>query len=142
MVFVHSLAIIGKLNEPLFLHTSRAVSDAESLEFQYLMHNALDIIEEKRGKKSSTSSLDMYFGQLYPVEDYRIFGYFSNTLTKIIAICDAPSTESDLREFFQNIYSLYVISVQNPFYEIGMPLPPSRITAKIAHAINAMNETM
>jgi hypothetical protein len=38
------------------------------------VHCALDIIDEKRGKKASSgpSSTDMYLGQLYSVEDYRV----------------------------------------------------------------------
>lgn len=43
----------------------------------FLVHCALDIIDEKRGKKVTTTtapiSTDMYLGQLYAVEDYRVY---------------------------------------------------------------------
>eukprot|EP01041_Mallomonas_annulata_P012757 gene12757-26869_t len=129
MVFVHSLAIIGKLNEPLFLYSTPRNENIESdyLHMQYLLHNALDVIEERRGKRSPTSILDMYLGQLYPVEDYRIFGYYSNTLTKIVAVCDSTTSEPDLRE--------------NPFQSLGKPITSPRIKTKVVLLITSINES-
>ena len=47
MVKIFSLAFIGKLNEPLYLLTLTD-DEATSLELQYIMHSALDIVEEKK----------------------------------------------------------------------------------------------
>jgi trafficking protein particle complex subunit 2 len=83
------LAFVGKTNEPVYVQTTDS-DDSESLQlhsigsfllllspfiFLFVVHCALDIIDEKRGKKTPTSpsSTEMYLGQLYSVEDYRVY---------------------------------------------------------------------
>jgi hypothetical protein len=74
---ISCLAFIGKSNEPMFVHTDS--DDSESLQLHSIVHSALDILEERKGKKaapvssSSSSPTDtMFLGQLYAIEDYRV----------------------------------------------------------------------
>lgn len=66
------MAFIGKSNEPMFVYTDS--DDAESLQLHSIVHCALDILEEKKGKKTSgnSSSSEMFVGQLYAIEDFRV----------------------------------------------------------------------
>lgn len=68
---ISCLAFIGKSNEPMFVYTDS--DDSESLQLHSIVHCALDILEERKGKKTSTSSsTDMFLGQLYAIEDFRV----------------------------------------------------------------------
>jgi hypothetical protein len=70
---ISCLAFIGKSNEPMFVYTDS--DDSESLQLHSIVHCALDILEERKGKKTSnttTSPTYMFLGQLYAVEDFRV----------------------------------------------------------------------
>ena len=47
---VYCVAFVGKNNEPIFVSSN--VEESEALQLQYIAHSALDVIDEKRGKKS------------------------------------------------------------------------------------------
>lgn len=67
--------------------------------FHYIAHVSLDVIEEKlRGAGITSSKDDMYLGFLGPIEDYRVYGYVTNTSVKFVVVLqDAPVRESELR---------------------------------------------
>lgn len=46
---VYCIAFVGKNNEPIFVAAN--VEESEALQLQYIAHSALDIIDEKRGKR-------------------------------------------------------------------------------------------
>ena len=79
--------------------------------------------QEKRGKKSKEASYggDNFLGQLLLIEDYKVFGSISNTLTKFVLILDGSSNASNdtLKEILTSIQKLYTNEIMNPFYEIG-----------------------
>jgi len=50
MVFFHSIAYIGKNNEPLFF-LANTEDEFRSIELQHIIHNSLDIIGEKKSRK-------------------------------------------------------------------------------------------
>jgi glycerol uptake facilitator-like aquaporin len=112
---IHCVTFVGKNNEPLFLssaivgplahdvHTGSGGPGgpgvADALQLQCIAHSALDIIEEKRGKKwayclvfcvsqfgcsdfhvflyflprpAGGGAPDMFLGHLFPAEDFRV----------------------------------------------------------------------
>ena len=81
------------------------------------------MVQEKRGKKSKEASYggDNFLGQLLLIEDYKVFGSISNTLTKFVLILDGSSNASNdtLKEILTAIQKLYTNEIMNPFYEIG-----------------------
>ncbi|GMF65542.1 unnamed protein product [Phytophthora lilii] len=82
---------------PLYIRTFG--EEGEDLGFHYIAHVSLDVIEEKlRGAGLTSSKDDMYLGFLGPVEDYRVYGYVTNTSVKFVVVLqDAPVRESELR---------------------------------------------
>ena len=84
-------------NSPLYIRTFG--QESEDLGFHYVAHVSLDIIEEKLQTASVSSSKDdMYLGFLGPIEDYRVYGYVTNTSVKFVVVMqDAPVRESELR---------------------------------------------
>ena len=49
------------------------------------VHTSLDVVEEKiaAGTKNASDSRELYLGLLYPTEDYKVYGYVTNTKVMI-----------------------------------------------------------
>ena len=55
--------------------------------FHYIAHVSLDVIEEKLQSAGITNSKDdMYLGFLGPIEDYKVYGYVTNTSVKFVVV--------------------------------------------------------
>nr|XP_002131059.1 trafficking protein particle complex subunit 2-like protein [Ciona intestinalis] len=120
------IAVIAKENYPLYIRCSANVED--ELKFHFTVHTSLDVVEEKissTGKTSTARAPDMrefYLGQLYPSEDYRIYGYVTNTKVKFVMVVEASNTQirdNDVRSMFRRLHNAYTSVVCNPFYILG-----------------------
>ncbi|XP_002159058.1 trafficking protein particle complex subunit 2-like protein [Hydra vulgaris] len=119
-----SVAVVGKDNEPLYVHTSSPDTD---LKFHYIIHTCLDVIEEKTSSltKSTQDPRELYLGLLYPTEDYKVYGYVTNTKIKFVIVVDSGNAtlrDNDIRMMFRKVHSAYVAMVSNPFYNHGDPI--------------------
>eukprot|EP01097_Dermamoeba_algensis_P002775 TRINITY_DN209_c0_g1_i4.p1 TRINITY_DN209_c0_g1~~TRINITY_DN209_c0_g1_i4.p1 ORF type:complete len:129 (-),score=26.08 TRINITY_DN209_c0_g1_i4:414-800(-) len=92
------VAVVGKGNNPLYLQNFNFTPTNE-LKFHYIVHTALDVIEEKVQKnigtdgKQAAQANEMYLGLLYPIEDYKVYGYMTNTKIKFIVVLDDNSND-------------------------------------------------
>lgn len=68
-------------------------------------------------KKSSLASgvsgsvplaIDLYLGHLFTVEDYKIYGYITNTKVKFVVILQDCSQEVNMKQWFRDLHTLYV----------------------------------
>ncbi|XP_075743660.1 trafficking protein particle complex subunit 2-like protein isoform X2 [Rhipicephalus microplus] len=108
-------------NSPLFVKT---VTPCNELKFLYTIHTSLDVVEEKisPGNKSSGDVRELYLGLLYPTEDYKVYGYVTNTKTKFIVIVETSRTtlrDNEIRQMFHKLHASYCDVVCNPFYVPG-----------------------
>ncbi|KAH9129720.1 hypothetical protein LEN26_005426 [Aphanomyces euteiches] len=127
------VAIVGANNNPLFV---RSFEEEDELSFHYIAHVALDIVEE-RVKQSRD---DMYLGFLGPVEDFRVYGYITNTAVKFLAVVpDAPVKESELRAFFAEVHKLYVNAMSNPFTQLGERITSNKFQTKVHGLVQQFN---
>lgn len=137
--------LIGKQNEPLFFHHVDAVppTDPESLSVQMIMHSALDIIDERKKKASSgsPSTFDLYLGQLLQVDDYRVFGHYSNTHIKTVVLCESLSeaTDAAVRDVVLTLRGLYIAAIQNPFFATERPLESASFRRKVQQLMQQFN---
>eukprot|EP01113_Clastostelium_recurvatum_P042877 TRINITY_DN6995_c0_g1_i2.p1 TRINITY_DN6995_c0_g1~~TRINITY_DN6995_c0_g1_i2.p1 ORF type:complete len:139 (+),score=35.94 TRINITY_DN6995_c0_g1_i2:31-447(+) len=108
-------SVIGKSNNPLYIRCFD--NTEEPLKFHYIVHSALDVVEEKSTAKKG-ASLDLYLGMLYPTEDYRVYGYTTNSKIKFIIVVqeDGDSHDQAIKNFFRKFHVLYANTVANPFY--------------------------
>ena len=124
---INLVCFVGKSNGPLFHFTDE--EQAESLNLQMIANSSLDIMEERMEDSKQGTTLELFMGQLLSVDDYKVYGYLSNTKIKTIVICsnmgdyaaDSPRPGSNgmtLKEFTLQMYSLYVKDCQNPFQSI------------------------
>eukprot|EP00123_Amoebidium_parasiticum_P013535 comp22015_c0_seq1/m.31885 comp22015_c0_seq1/g.31885 ORF comp22015_c0_seq1/g.31885 comp22015_c0_seq1/m.31885 type:complete len:127 (-) comp22015_c0_seq1:359-739(-) len=112
------VAIVDKNNSPLFIKTA---NQKDELEFSYIVHTALDVIEDK-------DSPDMYLGLLAPAEEYNVYGYMTNTKVKFVAVLDDFDASSKMKNFFRRLHGLYIDMACNAFYTPGTPIKSPRFT--------------
>ncbi|KAK3859461.1 hypothetical protein Pcinc_034439 [Petrolisthes cinctipes] len=125
--FKRKRKVIGKENSPLYVWVG---SGREELHLHYLAHTGLDVIQEKITSVTKTpgDTRDLYLGLLYATEEYKVFGYTTNTRIKFVIITDAANTtlrDNEIRMMFRRLHSLYTNVVCNPFY-----IPGHQITSR------------
>ncbi|CAK8674292.1 unnamed protein product [Clavelina lepadiformis] len=118
------VGVIAKENYPLYIRCASNVED--ETKFHFTVHTSLDVIEEKinnAGKTSSAADLrESYLGQLYPAEDYRVYGYVTNTKVKFVVVVEASNTQlrdNEVRSMFRRLHNAYTDVMCNPFYTPG-----------------------
>jgi len=133
------VAVIGKDNGPMFFRTRQ--SSINELQYHFIVSSALDIIEE-RVQSSNKSILpgglsnpvasemtrELYLGVLTAQEDYKVYGYTTNTKIKFVIVIEETSTplrENDIRMMFRKLHGAFCDLMSNPFY-----LPGSEIKSK------------
>lgn len=125
------VAVVGKANNPLFIKSFEPYVDP--LKFHYIVHTSLDIVEEKvapiPGSKKST---ELYLGLLCPTEDYKVYGYITNTKNKLIVVVDdSDIKEHEIKTLFRHFHSVFTDAVCNPFYIMDQKMT----SKKFEHAI-------
>ncbi|KNC46888.1 HSPC176 protein [Thecamonas trahens ATCC 50062] len=95
--------------------------------FHALMHTCLDMVEEAEG------SSDSYLGLLTATEDYRVYGYVTNTrITLLAAIADGGELKaSNVGSLLRYLHTLYMDAVCNPFHTLDAPLASPRFAAAL-----------
>jgi len=133
------VAVIGKASNPLYL---KAVANTDDpLKFHYIAHTALDIVDEKVAPKKTQQ--DMYLGLLYPMEEYKVYGYITNSKIKLILVIDdtlAEVKEAELRSLFKAFHNAYIELVLNPFYVPDDKIDSKRFERRISALIASLNK--
>ena len=155
---IHCLAYVGKGNEPLFVHVDSTTISTEhaatniatsTMYLESIVHASADIIEERRARKQQPNTntgggmQEMFLGQLFVVEDYRVFAWCSNTHIKTIIICDITTSEMNIKDILHRLYNAYILCTQNPFQNTGQQLLQStskRLKAYIQQQIQSYND--
>ncbi|GIL72663.1 hypothetical protein Vretimale_4364 [Volvox reticuliferus] len=132
------VAFIGPQNNPIYLRSMDPATDDQYLKLHYIVHCALDAVEEKvLLKRGPGDSQDAYLGLLYPTEDYRVYGYLTNTHVKIILLLDdeAPIKDEAVLRVLRRLHSLYVDTTSNPFHKFGLPITSPRFDAQLEQIV-------
>ncbi|CAF0882084.1 unnamed protein product [Brachionus calyciflorus] len=117
------IALVAKENYPLYIKTvispSQSVLSEQNLKYWYLIHTCLDVIDEKLRK---VDNKDLYLGLLYLIEDYRIYGYVTNTKIKIFIVIESSNQQfhdTEIKIMFKKLHAGYISTINNPFCDIG-----------------------
>lgn len=118
---VVAVAVVSRGNRPLFLC---CVDGGDELRFHHVVHSSLDVFDERRaGAAQPGAQPDPYLGLLQPAVDCRVYGYMTNTETKLIVIVsEGEAREVELRQLFRRLHALVINAVSNPFYVAGTPI--------------------
>ncbi|XP_069758056.1 trafficking protein particle complex subunit 2-like protein isoform X2 [Narcine bancroftii] len=115
------VAVIAKENYPLYIKT---VPTENELKFHYTVHTSLDVVEEKISAvgKALVDQRELYLGLLYPTEDYKVYGYVTNTKVKFVIVVDSSNIalrDNEIRSMFRKLHNSYTDVMCNPFYNPG-----------------------
>ena len=67
------IAVIGPDNAPLYMYNGLADNGKSTVEFQFMLHSSLDIVEERvLSINPSRSKNSPYLGLLYPHDEYKV----------------------------------------------------------------------
>ncbi|XP_012868074.1 PREDICTED: trafficking protein particle complex subunit 2-like protein [Dipodomys ordii] len=108
-------------NYPLYI---RSTPMENELKFHYMVHTSLDVIEEKISAmgKALVDQRELYLGLLYPTEDYKVYGYVTNSKVKFVMVVDSSNTalrDNEIRSMFRKLHNSYTDVMCNPFYNPG-----------------------
>ncbi|KAK4340484.1 hypothetical protein RND71_041946 [Anisodus tanguticus] len=127
------VAVVGHQNNPLYIQSFTEADDA--LKLHHIVHCSLDVVDERapllsitvnNPKKSSPTLNETFLGLLYPTENYKVYGYLTNTKVKLILVTtDLDVRDADVRNFFRKFHAAYVDAVSNPFH-----VPGKKITSR------------
>lgn len=82
----------------------------------------------------------MYFGMLFPTDEYRVYGSYCSNHQKIVVICDSSGADNiGVREAISALAAAFVNASQNPFQEIGMPLKSRKLESVVQQIVNRQN---
>ncbi|KAH0619698.1 hypothetical protein JD844_000622, partial [Phrynosoma platyrhinos] len=78
-------------NYPLYI---KSVPTENELKFHYTVHTSLDVVDEKISAmgKALVDQRELYLGLLYPTEDYKVYGYVTNSKVKFVMVVDSSNT--------------------------------------------------
>ncbi|KAL6428070.1 hypothetical protein ACFW04_008445 [Cataglyphis niger] len=115
------VAVIGKDNSPKYI---KCADEASALQFHYKVHTSIDIIEEKLnvGNKTTVDIRDLYLGLLFATEEYKIYGYATNTKIKFVIVLQSSNVslrDNEVKMIFKKLHAAYSNAVCNPFYIPG-----------------------
>jgi hypothetical protein len=85
----------------------------------------------------------MYFGQLFPMEDYRVYGSYSNTHHKVVIVCDSTGPENiGVKDTITALAAAFIQAAQNPFQEVGQPLLSAKLDNTIQQLVLKHNNSV
>uniref|UniRef100_A0A2A4IVQ1 Trafficking protein particle complex subunit 2-like protein n=1 Tax=Heliothis virescens TaxID=7102 RepID=A0A2A4IVQ1_HELVI len=137
------VAVIGKNNAPLYIGgVGNDASVENELWRQWLVHTALDALEERLATTTTTTTganataartdlRDLYLGLLYSTDTHKIYGYVTNTRIKLVLVTSSTSPsgsnirDAEVRTALRRLHALYADAICNPFH-----LPGQRITSQ------------
>ncbi|KAM4868287.1 LOW QUALITY PROTEIN: trafficking protein particle complex subunit 2-like protein [Urocitellus parryii] len=114
------IAVIAKENYPLYIHST----PMENEQFHYMVHTSVDVADEKISTlgKALVNQREPYLSLLYPIEDYKAYGYVTNSKVKFVIVVDSSNTalrDNEICSMIWKLHSFCTDMVCNPFYNPG-----------------------
>jgi len=114
--------IVGK-NEPLYeaeFHkmggTSSGTSDSVTRQNYFVLHSALDLVD-----KASWTTNNMYLKVVDKINHQQVSTFLTAGNIKFMLL-HGGKTEDSIKNFFNEVYELYVKLSMNPFYKYDTPI--------------------
>lgn len=92
------------------------------------------------GGAGGTGPADLYLGLLFAVEDYKIYGYITNSRIKLIVIIHGPMADPNVKLWLKEVHNMYVALVCNPFSQINSKIEWKTFDEQIAKHVKLYND--
>ncbi|RWR90702.1 trafficking protein particle complex subunit 2-like protein [Cinnamomum micranthum f. kanehirae] len=138
MMMIVCVAAVGHQNNPLYLQSFTNADDA--LKLHHIVHCSLDVIDDRvnNPKKTGLTLNEAFLGLLYPSENYKAYGYLTNTKVKFIFVTtDLDVKDADVRNFFKRFHSAYIDAVSNPFHVPGKKITSKTFAERVSAIVNS-----
>ncbi|OAY78307.1 Trafficking protein particle complex subunit 2-like protein [Ananas comosus] len=155
----------GAQNNPVYLQSFTEADDA--LKLHHIVHCSLDVIDERvnNPKRSGPTLNETFLGLLYPTENYKVYGYLTNTKVKFIMVTtDLDVKDADVRNlkvilqnhykyvsvlvqiptyimFFRRFHAAYVDAVSNPFHVPGKKITSKSFAERVSVIVKSFGST-
>lgn len=132
------VAVVGHNNHPLYLQSF--ISESNILKFHHIVHCSLDVIEEKvsNSKQAGINISESFLGLLYPTEEYKVYGYMTNTMIKFVLVTtDRDLRDADVRNLFRRLHAAYVDAASNPFHVPGKKITSSVFVERVDNMVKS-----
>ncbi|KAL1803645.1 hypothetical protein ACET3Z_032292 [Daucus carota] len=136
------VAVVGHQNNPLYIHSFTGADDA--LKLHHIVHCSLDVIDERvnNPKKAGPLLNETFLGLLYPADNYKVYGYLTNTKVKFILVTtDLDVRDASVRNFFRRFHSAYVDAVSNPFHVPGKKITSKTFAGRVSAIVNSFGSS-
>ncbi|XP_078440628.1 SNARE-like superfamily protein [Wolffia australiana] len=137
------VAVVGQQNNPLYLQNFTDADDA--LKFHHIVHCSLDVVEERvnNPRKGGPTLNETFLGLLYPAENYKVYGYLTNTKVKFILVTtDLDVRDGDARNFFRRFHAAYVDAVSNPFHVPGKKISSRTFGERLTAIVRSFGSSL
>ncbi|KAH6768645.1 SNARE-like superfamily protein [Perilla frutescens var. frutescens] len=136
------VAVVGHQNNLLYIQSFTKADDA--LKLHHIVHCSLDVVDERvnNPKKSGPIINETFLGLLNPTENYKVYGYVTNTKVKFMLVTtDLDVRDVDVRVFFGRFHSAYVDAVSNPFHIPGKRITSTKFAERLSTIVKSFGLT-
>mmetsp|Transcript_18838 Transcript_18838/g.41047 ORF Transcript_18838/g.41047 Transcript_18838/m.41047 type:complete len:135 (+) Transcript_18838:370-774(+) len=116
--------IVGK-NEPLYEYNKVQAADSVTRQNYFVLHSALDLVE-----KAAWTTNNMYLKVVDKVNHQQVSTFLTAGNVKFMLLHGGKSEDS-IRNFFNDVYELYVKLLMNPFYAYDTPISSKAFDTRV-----------
>lgn len=104
----------------------------------FLSASTFVLLTVSNPKRSAPTLNETFLGLLYPTENYKVYGYLTNTKVKFIMVTtDLDVKDADARNFFRKFHAAYVDAVSNPFHVPGKKIASRSFGARVSTIVKS-----
>ncbi|PWZ39350.1 Trafficking protein particle complex subunit 2-like protein [Zea mays] len=175
---IFCVAVVGHQNNPLYLQSFTEADDALKLHhivhcsldvidetltilqtcfccsanffcLRRIIASTSILLAVNNTQRSAPTLNETFLGLLYPTENYRVYGYLTNTKVKFIMVTtDLNAKDADARnstgscsspfpQFFRKFHAAYVDAVSNPFHVPGKKVASRSFGARVSTIVKS-----
>uniref|UniRef100_A0A7S0FIJ0 Trafficking protein particle complex subunit n=1 Tax=Minutocellus polymorphus TaxID=265543 RepID=A0A7S0FIJ0_9STRA len=116
--------IVGK-NEPLYEYNKVQAADSVTRQNYFVLHSALDLVE-----KAAYTTTNMYLKVVDKVNHQQVSTFLTAGNVKFMLL-HGGKNEDSIKNFFSDVYELYVKLLLNPFYAYDTPITSKAFDTRV-----------